>query len=41
VPGGDGVVINFGSPAERAFGPAVDALCGVLAGVRGGALEIG
>ena len=35
VPGGDGVVINFGSPAEHAFGPAVDALCGVLAGVRG------
>ena len=35
VPAGDGVVINFGSPAEHAFGPAVDALCGVLAGVRG------
>ena len=30
VPSGDGVVINFGAPAEHAFGPAVDALCGVL-----------
>ena len=34
-PSGDGVVVNFGAPAEHAFGPAVDALCGVLAGVGG------
>jgi len=26
----DGVVVNFGTPAEHAFGPAVDALCRVL-----------
>ncbi|WP_082939986.1 PLP-dependent aminotransferase family protein [Mycolicibacterium peregrinum] len=26
----DGVIIGFGAPAEHAFGPAVDALCGVL-----------
>ncbi|WP_163795558.1 PLP-dependent aminotransferase family protein [Mycolicibacterium sediminis] len=27
----DGIVVNFGTPAEHAFGPAVDALCRVLA----------
>jgi len=27
----DGVVVNFGTPADHAFGPAVDALIGVLA----------
>jgi GntR family transcriptional regulator/MocR family aminotransferase len=26
----DGIVVNFGSPADHAFNPAVDALCGVL-----------
>ena len=30
-PDPDGVIIGFGAPAEHAFGPAVDALCGVLA----------
>lgn len=30
VPCPDGVVVNFGTPAEHAFGPAVDALCAVL-----------
>ncbi len=36
-PSTDGIVINFGTPAEHAFGPALDALCGVLAdsGLRG------
>ena len=29
-PDPDGVIIGFGAPAEHAFGPAVDALCGVL-----------
>lgn len=28
--GADGVVVNFGTPAEHAFGAAVDALCAVL-----------
>jgi GntR family transcriptional regulator/MocR family aminotransferase len=32
-PASDGVVVSFGSPAEHAFAPAVDALCLVLAGV--------
>jgi GntR family transcriptional regulator/MocR family aminotransferase len=32
VPRPDGVVVNFGSPAEHAFAGAVDALCGVLEG---------
>lgn len=31
VPRPDGVVVSFGTPAEHAFEPAVDALCGVLA----------
>jgi GntR family transcriptional regulator/MocR family aminotransferase len=31
VPAPDGVVVNFGSPAEHAFGAAVDTLCEVLA----------
>jgi GntR family transcriptional regulator / MocR family aminotransferase len=26
----DGVVVNFGTPAEHAFAAALDALCGVL-----------
>jgi GntR family transcriptional regulator / MocR family aminotransferase len=26
----DGVVVNFGAPAEHAFGPAIDALRRVL-----------
>jgi GntR family transcriptional regulator/MocR family aminotransferase len=30
IPSADGIVVNFGTPAEHAFGPAVDALCGVL-----------
>jgi GntR family transcriptional regulator/MocR family aminotransferase len=30
----DGIVVNFGAPAEHAFGAAVDALCEVLAGLR-------
>jgi GntR family transcriptional regulator/MocR family aminotransferase len=34
LPSGDGIVVNFGTPAEHAFGPAVDALCGVLEGVN-------
>jgi GntR family transcriptional regulator/MocR family aminotransferase len=31
VPPADGVVVNFGAPAEHAFGAAIDALCEVLA----------
>lgn len=31
IPDPDGVIIGFGAPAEHAFGPAVDALCRVLA----------
>jgi GntR family transcriptional regulator / MocR family aminotransferase len=31
VPARDGIVVSFGTPAEHAFGAAVDALCGVLA----------
>jgi GntR family transcriptional regulator/MocR family aminotransferase len=34
VPDGDGLVVNFGAPAEHAFGAAVDALCEVLTGVN-------
>ena len=34
IPGGDGIVVSFGTPAEHAFGPAVDALCRVLGSVR-------
>ncbi|MGB9303035.1 MAG: hypothetical protein WCB92_04950 [Mycobacterium sp.] len=26
----DGIVVNFGTPAEHAFAPALDALCGVV-----------
>jgi GntR family transcriptional regulator/MocR family aminotransferase len=33
VPRPDGVVVNFGTPAEYAFPAAVDALCAVLASV--------
>ncbi|MET0451865.1 MAG: PLP-dependent aminotransferase family protein [Mycobacterium sp.] len=33
IPAGDGIVISFGTPAEHAFGAAVDALCRVLASV--------
>jgi GntR family transcriptional regulator/MocR family aminotransferase len=29
----DGVVVSFGTPAEHAFAPAVEALCRVLAGI--------
>jgi GntR family transcriptional regulator/MocR family aminotransferase len=35
VPSPDAVVVNFGAPAEHAFGAAVDALCEVLASVAG------
>ncbi len=34
-PATDGIVVSFGTPAEHAFAAAVDALCGVLAGVAG------
>jgi GntR family transcriptional regulator/MocR family aminotransferase len=34
VPAPDGIVVSFGTPAEHAFTAAVDALCGVLAGVN-------
>lgn len=34
VPAPDGIVISFGTPSESAFPAAVDALCGVLAGLR-------
>jgi GntR family transcriptional regulator/MocR family aminotransferase len=30
VPAVDGLVVNFGAPADHAFGAAVDALCSVL-----------
>ena len=30
IPEADGVVVNFGGPADHAFGAAVEALCGVL-----------
>jgi GntR family transcriptional regulator / MocR family aminotransferase len=30
MPHRDGVVVNFGTPAEHSFAAAVDALCGVL-----------
>ncbi|MCV7253656.1 PLP-dependent aminotransferase family protein [Mycobacterium hackensackense] len=29
----DGVVVSFGTPAEHAFAPAIEALCRVLAGI--------
>jgi GntR family transcriptional regulator/MocR family aminotransferase len=32
-PGADGVVVSFGTPADHAFGAAVDALCRVLDGI--------
>jgi GntR family transcriptional regulator/MocR family aminotransferase len=35
VPGPDGVVVNFGTPAEHAFAAGVDALCAVLADTLG------
>jgi len=31
LPSSDGIVVSFGTPAEHAFGAAIDALCGVLA----------
>jgi GntR family transcriptional regulator / MocR family aminotransferase len=31
VPDEDGIVVNFGAPADHAFGAAIDALCEVLA----------
>ncbi|SPX87885.1 PLP-dependent aminotransferase family protein [Mycobacteroides abscessus] len=31
IPNPDGVVVSFGTPADHGFGPAVDALCRVLA----------
>jgi GntR family transcriptional regulator/MocR family aminotransferase len=34
VPDADGVVVNFGAPAEHAFGAAIDAFCEVLAGLK-------
>jgi GntR family transcriptional regulator/MocR family aminotransferase len=39
VPAADGLVVNFGAPADHAFGAAVDALCSVLeaSGLRQGA----
>lgn len=33
IPDPDGVIIGFGGPAEHAFSPAVEALCGVLEAV--------
>ncbi|OHT83087.1 MocR-like pyridoxine biosynthesis transcription factor PdxR [Mycobacteroides saopaulense] len=30
IPDPDGVVVSFGTPADHGFGPAVEALCGVL-----------
>ena len=33
IPSTDGIVVNFGTPAEHAFPAAIDALCGVLARV--------
>lgn len=33
IPSTDGIVVNFGTPSEHAFGAAVDALCGVLSRV--------
>jgi GntR family transcriptional regulator/MocR family aminotransferase len=33
VPAEDGIVVNFGAPAEHAFGAAVDALCEVLGSI--------
>ncbi|BBZ30864.1 putative transcriptional regulator, GntR family protein [Mycolicibacterium madagascariense] len=33
-PGPDGIVVNFGTPAEHAFAGAVDALCSVLSDVQ-------
>jgi GntR family transcriptional regulator/MocR family aminotransferase len=30
IPAPDGIIVGFAAPAEHAFGPAVDALCGVL-----------
>lgn len=33
IPGADGVVVSFGTPADHAFGAAVDALCRVLDGL--------
>lgn len=33
IPSTDGVVVSFGTPAEHAFGAAVDALCRVLGGL--------
>jgi GntR family transcriptional regulator/MocR family aminotransferase len=33
IPGADGVVVSFGTPADHAFGAAVDALCRVLDGI--------
>jgi GntR family transcriptional regulator / MocR family aminotransferase len=30
IPAADGIVVNFGTPAEHSFAAAVDALCGVL-----------
>jgi GntR family transcriptional regulator/MocR family aminotransferase len=32
MPSTDGIVVSFGTPAQYAFGAAVDTLCGVLAG---------
>ena len=34
VPEADGIVVNFGAPAEHAYGAAVDALCEVLASLK-------
>lgn len=33
IPGADGVVVSFGTPADHAFGAAVEALCRVLDGI--------
>jgi len=33
IPGADGVVVSFGTPADHAFGAAVEALCRVLDGL--------
>jgi GntR family transcriptional regulator/MocR family aminotransferase len=34
IPAFDGIVVSFGTPAEHAFGAAVDALCDVLGSVQ-------
>jgi GntR family transcriptional regulator / MocR family aminotransferase len=40
VPAADGVVVNFGAPADHAFGAAIDALCEVLADLNSQPLPV-